>query len=208
MHDCEHGINQRERMPTAQLFFQLPATHRSEKTLPLLSANAQIYVACKKCGGEDRANPMYLRTPEALLAEPCRQCGAKERAFVRHLEKVAGRCLDCGHDLADTVTAPWLDLKCVACSSHRLEVQSMEIAPPYPARCGELGEMPNASTDPRLGMGKEQAWGIDCIQDRDHINREVKYAVQMYPDSHLHVLCEDLFCGTLCSCRRKPWPEN
>ena len=141
-------------MPSNQLFFQLPAAFRSEETLALLSTDAQIYVACKKCGWEDRANPMYLRPADSLLQEPCRQCGAKQRAFVRHWEQVAGRCLDCGHDLGDTVTAPWLDLKCAACSSHRLDVQSLTISPPFPSRFGELGDKLSASTNPELGMGK------------------------------------------------------
>ena len=41
---------------------------------------------------------------------------------------------------------------------------------------------------------------MDPIQDRDHLNLEVKFAVQMFPDSHLHVLCAELFCRTLCAC--------
>src|SRR6202012_1151765 len=46
-------------MSSSQMFFQLPAAYRSQSTLHLLSANAQIYVICKTCNWEDRANPMY-----------------------------------------------------------------------------------------------------------------------------------------------------
>jgi hypothetical protein len=185
-------------MPPSQMYFQLPAAYRPEGTRQLLSANAQIYVVCKACSWEDRANPMYLRPPESLLAEPCRRCGSTTRAVIRHMEQVEGKCLDCGHDLADTVTAPWTDLTCAACGSHRLEVSAMTISPPFPALFGELGDSPNASTDPTIGMGKEAPWGVDPMQDGQHINREVRWAVQMFPDSHLHVLCETLFCRTLC----------
>lgn len=185
-------------MPANQMFFQLPNAYRAPDILPLLSANAQIYVGCQQCGWEDRANPMYLRSAPSLLQEPCRQCHSTQRTIVLHAEQVAGRCQDCGHDLADTLTAPWLDLQCAACGSHRLEVQAITIAPPFPPRFGECGDTPNAATDPLLGMGKRDAWGIDPMADAEHINREVKWAVQMYPDSHLHILCATLLCQTLC----------
>jgi hypothetical protein len=179
-------------VPANALFFQLPAVCRAKESFPYLSANAQIYVICKRCGWEDRANPMYLRPPKSLLTEPCRQCRSKKRGFVRHLEQVEGHCLDCGHNLADTITAPWLELKCANCGSHHLDIGSMVISPPFPLRFGELG-------DPTLGMGKEQPWGVDPLHDGEHINKEVKWAVQMFPDSHLHMLCGSLFCNTLCT---------
>jgi len=179
-------------MPRDQMFFQLPVAFRQEDVLPLLSANAQIYVACSQCGWEDRANPARWTSSKSALATPCRNCGSKKRAVIRHWEQVEGECLDCGHDLSDTVTAPWLDLKCGQCGSHRLNLKGITISPPYPKRFGKAGLS-------LFGTDKEELWGVNPLKDGEQINEEVAWAVQLFPDSHLHILCEVLFCSTLCS---------
>jgi len=178
-------------MVPTQVYFQLPSTY--QPFAELLSANAQMYLQCQ-CGWEDRINILYGFPPQALLTEPCSQCKSTEHRVVRHEETVHGSCLDCGHDLAGFPTMPWNDLVCPNCRSHRLQIERIEIDPPYPSKFGEAGDRTPLGFEGDNYMRKDQPWGVDPHSDAMHLQLETKKAVHFHPsDSYEYVRCEFLF---------------
>lgn len=181
-------------MMRAQLYFELPPGFRPYADV--LSANAQMYLRCESCGWERRANILYGIPPRALLTEPCGECQAVDYKVVRHLQRFRGHCADCGQDLAGTTSVPWAELSCARCRSHRLEIEGVEIDPPYPKTFGEIGDRSPFRSE--SDVAKDHPWGVDAGSDAGQLRLEMRQVVHFHPaDSYAYVCCEMMFAESL-----------
>jgi hypothetical protein len=181
---------------TVRMHFELPPGFHM--VAEFLSADAQMYLQCERCGWEDRANLLYSLPSRTLITEPCGQCGATKHRLARHLWSVQGRCIDCGHDLAGFKTVPWEELSCPNCRSRRLEIHQSEVEPPYPTKFGELGDRSQHAEQSDNCMRKDQPWGVDASSDAEHLLLEYTEAVNFHPaDSYKYTMCEAFFGESL-----------
>ncbi|HEX2085533.1 MAG TPA: CHAT domain-containing protein [Solirubrobacteraceae bacterium] len=145
----------------------LPASFLTDGVLPMLSTDAQLYLACAACHTEWRADPETWR-PDRPPA--CAGCGARALVPAIHAWHLETMCAECEHWFERTdnllVTA-----RCPRCGSTKLTA--------YGAR---FHEHPETFRDLLTGY----RWGVDVDADLTQIINETE-ALKVRPHGPRHV---------------------
>lgn len=167
--------------PGAVRLSKLPPSLLKPKMLALLSADGQIYAACRSCGWEHRVDLIGYssskKIKKALARQRCAHCdGADTLAPVRHALLVTFTCQDCATTSRVDISAD-AQVSCPACRSDRLEPAAEEVTPAYPVEFTEL-EPPKW----RLMDSDRHLWGRTGTEDAHLINGMAQMASALLPE--------------------------
>ncbi len=167
--------------PGAVRLSKLPPSLLKPKMLALLSADGQVYAACRSCGWEHRVDIVGYssanKIKKALARQRCAHCdGADALAPVRHALLVTVTCQDCATTSREDIGAD-AGVSCPACRSDRLEPVAGEVTPAYPVEFTDL-EPPKW----RLMDTDRHLWGRDGTEDAHLINEMAQMASALLPE--------------------------
>jgi DNA-directed RNA polymerase subunit RPC12/RpoP len=171
-----------------------------------LSGDGQFYYLCGQCNAESRV-PMLLVGEKGYLKEACANCNAKGKwQPITHAVKVTIKCLDCQRQsgVLDHRDEVW---RCERCQSSRVEMLSVTIHPPFPAKCYEF-DSPSTKLD-NLGKKKKirHVWGLSAQDDANYIRRDSQFLSTM-PERHRYLYSLILFADRMLLCHERAEAEG